>query len=362
MGRARELKRKCEERGIQLPPGPLEVAYLEELLVQAKSRRVEEEVERDDLADVSTDEEDFDHSQERQEVEDDAAIASIVTWNCQYAAPASGENTHKLRRTVDLLEDELGGLPDAIALQETLFKDEARLSFAQKATAEYTWLCSPGKKRVQECNRTVDPGRGSWLLIRKGGPLDGGCVLDLSEWDDQHRVVAVRTALGLLVAYYGPACTNAAAQRRGDGPRYFTNFSSFLKEHKDELLAVVGDLNMIFDAFDLARPGEHGELVPCQSSQRGDLADARAMLDGAGLVDAWRHHHPHAREYSREDESFSTHKPNGSWARVDHVLVPARRVEATTAAILSSIKPHEKGRSSDHVPVCVTFNDSSRKS
>ena len=233
-------------------------------------------MERDDLADVSTDEEDFDHSQERQEVEDNAAIASIVTWNCQHAAPASGENTHKLRRTIDLLEDELGGLPDAIALQETLFKDEARLSFAQKATAEYTWLCSPGKKRVQECNPTVDPGRGSWLLIRKGGPLDGGCVLDLSEWDDQHRVVAVRTALGLLVAYYGPACTNAA--QRGDGARYFTSFSSFLKEYKDELLAVVGDLNMIFDPFDLARPGEHGELVPCQSSQRGDLADARAML------------------------------------------------------------------------------------
>ena len=82
MGRARDLKRRCEERGIQLPPGPLDVADLEELLVQAKSRRVEEEVERDDFADVSTDEEDFDHSQERQEVEDDAAIASIVTWNC----------------------------------------------------------------------------------------------------------------------------------------------------------------------------------------------------------------------------------------------------------------------------------------
>ena len=71
--------------------------------------------------------------------------------------------------------------------------------------------------------------------------------------------------------------------------------------------------------------------------------------------------HMHASTVGRT-ESFSTHKPNGSWARVDHVLVPARRVEATTAAILSSIKPHEKGRSSDHVPVCVTFNDSSRKS
>ena len=365
MGRAGDLKRQLEECGIPLPLGCLEVTDLEELLVRAKSQRREkevepgsqrreEEVEPDDLADVSTDEEDFDHSQESQEgdAEDAAVAASIVTWNCQSAAPARpSENMHKLRRTIDLLERELGGLPDAIALQETLFKDEAQLIFAQAATAEYTWLCSPGKKRpVQEYKTKVDPGRGNWLLIRKGGPLAGGSVLDLGEWDDQHRVVAVNTPLGLLVSYYGPACTGPAARERGDGPRYRTNFSSFLKQHKDELLAVVGDLNMTFDPFDFARPDEHGVLVPLEDQLR-DFVSERALLDDAGLVDAWRHHHPHAREYSRKNEKWL----NDGWARVDHVLVPARRVEATTAAILTSIKPFEKGRSSDHVPVCVQF-------
>ena len=44
-------------------------------------------------------------------------------------------------------------------------------------------------------------GRGSWLLIRKGGPLDGGEVLDL-DWDYQHRIVALRTAHGLVVGAY----------------------------------------------------------------------------------------------------------------------------------------------------------------
>ena len=350
MGRAGDLKRQLEERGVELPLGCLEVADLEELLIKAKSRRKEVEPDDDDLADVSTDEEDFDHSQEYA-----AVAASIVTWNCQSAAPAQGENKHKLRRTIDLLQHELGGLPDAIALQETLFKNETQLRFAQNVTAEYTWLCSPGKKRpVQECKPKVDPGRGNWLLIRKGGPLAGCSVLDLSEWDDQHRVVAVDTNLGLLVSYYGPACTNAAAKERGDGPRYLTNFSSFLKQHKNKLLAVVGDLNMRFDPFDDARPDAHGELVPNEDQSR-DFVSQRAMLDGAGLVDAWRYHHPHAREYSRENEDFVRHKRDGSWSRVDHVLVPARRVEATTAAILTSIKPHEKGRSSDHVPVLVKF-------
>ena len=124
MGRAGDLKRHLEERGVELPLGFLEVADLEELLVVAKSRRcVEKEVEPDDddLADVTTDEEDFDHSQEIQEgdAEYAAVAASIVTWNCQSAAPAQGENMKKLRRTIDLLEHELGGLPDTIALQET---------------------------------------------------------------------------------------------------------------------------------------------------------------------------------------------------------------------------------------------------
>ena len=381
MGRAGDLKRQLEECGIPLPLGCLEVTDLEELLVRAKSQRREkevepgsqrrekevepgsqrreEEVEPDDLADVSTDEEDFDHSQESQEggAEDAAVAASIVTWNCESAAPARpSENMHKLRRTIDLLERELGGLPDAIALQETLFKDEAQLIFAQAATAEYTWLSSPGKKRpVQECKTKIDPGRGNWLLIRTDGPLAGGSVLDLREWDDQHRVVAVDTPLGLLVSYYGPACTSIAAKERGDGQRYYTNFSLFLKQHKNELLAVVGDLNMTFDPFDFASTDEHGVLVPLEDQSR-DFTRERAMKDDAGLVDAWRHHHPHAREYSLElVDWLNGHKPNGRWARVDHVLVPARRVEATTAAILTSIKPHEKGRSSDHVPVCVTF-------
>ena len=90
------------------------------------------------------------------------------------------------------------------------------------------------------------------------------------------------------------------------------------------------------------------------------------MLDGAGLVDAWRHHHPHTPElsrtlsrellcerFSRETENFDTHQPSGCWARVDHVLVPATRVTATTARIYSSIKPHAFLRNSDHIPVGV---------
>ena len=276
-------------------------------------------------------------------------MLTVVTWNCASAAPAEGFNQNKLQRTLDRLRVELGSEPDALALQETLFKDGKRLEFAKAATPNYRWLSSPSKLPVCEGpgSERNDPGRGNWLLIRKRGPLDGGTAmkaLDLP-WDDQHRVVAVETAHGLLVNYYGPACCNTAAVDRGDGPRYFATVSRFLEERKDDLLAVVGDLNMIFDSFDLTdnkrRPVETG----------GDFTKQRGMLKAARLADAWRHHHEHAREYSRQDDKFDGRE--GKWARVDHVLVPESRVESVAAKIMSEIRPRETGRRSDHIPVCV---------
>ena len=278
----------------------------------------------------------------------------IVTWNCQHgAAPASGQNKDKLPLTMRRLQDELGGAPDALALQETKFKDEKQLLYAQSATPNYIWCCSPGAPRpVAETART-SLGLGSWLLIRKDGPLNGGTVVDLSAWDDQYRVVAVETRHGIVVAAYLPACCNQAAIERGDGPRYSKAFWAFLEQHKHRMLAVVGDLNITFEARDRTDNNKQ-PLLGCDSHFRSQLREA-------GLVDAWRHHHPYANEYSREDEDWERSRASGevcltgSWARVDHVLVPTNRVAESTATILSQIGPREPGRKSDHVPVAVVI-------
>ena len=45
-------------------------------------------------------------------------------------------------------------------------------------TPGYTWLCS--YKAPHVVSETINfPGRGNWLLIRKGGPLDGGTLITL---------------------------------------------------------------------------------------------------------------------------------------------------------------------------------------
>jgi exonuclease III len=265
----------------------------------------------------------------------------IVTWNCEHAAPATGENQHKLRRTLDKLRKLLGRLPDAIALQETLLANQARLHVAQGATPEYAWSCPHGKAQrlhmLRECDSKADPGRGSWLLVLKGGQLDGGRAIDTSSWDDQDRVVALDTRHGVVVAAYMPACCNQAAINRQDGPRYHMHMSHFLRQHRERLLAVVGDLNMTFDACD--RTDRHK-----QPMTTGDFRAVRAMLDGAGLVDAWRHHHPHTLEWSREDNDFSSHQPSGSWARVDHVLVPAKLVATSTVSRVCDPACHQAAR------------------
>jgi len=288
---------------------------------------------------------------------------TIVTWNCQHAAPET-INKDKLWLTLERLREELASKPDALALQETVFP-EGRLAWAKGRTPGYSWHCSPKAPRV--ISETVQfPGRGNWLLIRKGGPLDGGATVHAGGFDDQHRVVALRTPRhGLLVAYYGPACCGDEAKKRGDYTRYFRGVSDFLARHRDQLLAVVGDLNMVFDPFDLTnRHKVPRHQVSDDAYQR--MQTNKEMLRNAGLVDLWRLQHPDAREYSRQDEEFSdtmhergvrgAHRGmSGRWARVDHVLVPQRLVADATATIHTSILPHEKPRSSDHIPVSVRF-------
>ena len=270
--------------------------------------------------------------------------ALIATWNCNSAAPAPpSENVDKLKLTLA----RLGTRPDALALQETLFKDEARLQYAMRATREYTWLCPPGKRRpCCETNERVDEksfrGRGSWLLILKGGPLDGGELLDLQDWDDQHRIVALKTAHGLVVGAYLPAgaSVKAPAQAAHDCARYRRDFWTFLAAHSHELLAVVGDLQLRFS---------HIDSMPA-ADPRCDFSSQLERLRCAGLKDAWRATHPATVKFTRD-----THRDLGDgWHRVDHVLVPEWR--SATAEICDWLTPNEAGRSSDHVPVVLTVS------
>jgi exonuclease III len=271
--------------------------------------------------------------------------AVIVTWNCNYAAPDT-DNRDKLVKTLARLRAK----PDALALQETLFKDEDRLQYAMRATPEYVWHCPPGKRRpCCETNEQVDlmsyRGRGSWLLIRKGGPLDGGEVLDL-DWDYQHRIVALRTAHGLVVGAYLPAGTNLNAQEDDDCAQYYLHFCAFLEAHKDDLLAVVGDLQMGFCVYDvITKAGSHPDPRRCNFSLQLDF------LRRAGLKDAWRATNPEPKaEFTRR----TTSRLGGGWHRVDHVLVPKDR--SATAKICSELKPLEDGRSSDHIPVLLAVS------
>lgn len=291
----------------------------------------------------------------------------IATWNCACAAPAKPKNPgdrRKLSKTLTRLRSE-GCVPDALALQETKFSSNKQtgemehLHFAMSDTEhKYTWLHPIGKRLpVQENMAQQHTGRktdlGSWLLIRKGGPLDGGNVLHLP-WDDQHRVVAVRTRHGLLVAAYLSG---------EDFQRYLDDFIAFLERHKHELLAVVGDLNIGFEPCDCT--DEDGIPLTADQVRPGYLSKPNSLLSKGGLKDAWACHHSGPRErprdYTRATELIGEAREgkhgkdiqSGSWMRCDHVLVPEALIFHSEATIYSALEPHEEGRRSDHVPVAV---------
>ena len=80
----------------------------------------------------SDDDEVFTPEPKQQRNSEATRTAVIVTWNCNYAAPDT-DNRDKLVKTLARLRAK----PDALALQETLFKDEDRLQYAMRATPEY---------------------------------------------------------------------------------------------------------------------------------------------------------------------------------------------------------------------------------
>ena len=136
-------------------------------------------------------------------------IAHVVSWNCDTAAPGSGESQTKLSRMLALLRDADGRYADAIALQETRFNDHgAYLRARAAATAHGYSLLVPrgsfdaGGAMVKQ--QGFDTGVA--LLVRDNSCLAGGRLVELPPWDDERRVILYDAGTrGALVAAYMPA-------------------------------------------------------------------------------------------------------------------------------------------------------------
>ena len=309
--------------------------------------------------------------------------ALIITWNPDGVAPKSGANMAKLATTFQLLAAH--DIPDALGLQETLLADATSLARAQQSLPGYTWFRPAGSVFASS---GFD--RGVALLIRGGGALDGGQMLTLP-WDDEHRIVAYDVEhVGLLVVAYMPA-VSAKPGRFEKRLEYERHLTSLLAQHRSRLIAVVGDLNVAPASVDctnewgrfflssvdgsgdwrdraIALREAHASLLAgerltctharsiCMHPHVGMCACTRAhacLLAGAGLVDAWRHHHPTNVTFSSFQDEGWQRSGNGWRARVDHVLVPRATVKDVRAHIYEAITARVPGRYSDHVPVGV---------
>uniref|UniRef100_A0A672H1Y9 Endonuclease/exonuclease/phosphatase domain-containing protein n=1 Tax=Salarias fasciatus TaxID=181472 RepID=A0A672H1Y9_SALFA len=128
-----------------------------------------------------------------------------------------------------------------------------------------------------------------------------------------------------------------------DDPAFFHSLFSSLDDHSGHTLIIGGDFNMVSDP-QLDRLSTTGSQRLWQSSET-----VKRYMKDFGICDAWRSHHPTAREYT----FFSS--VHHSYSRLDYFLT-----SSTLMNDISEIKIHPIVIS-DHAPVSFTLRNKKNK-
>jgi exodeoxyribonuclease III len=139
------------------------------------------------------------------------------------------------------------------------------------------------------------------------------------------------------------------------GQKSYSQKLAFLRSlvgHIDALLyagervVLCGDLNVAHADIDV-HPTMRQEEMLCTRAEEREVLDALGRL---GLVDLFRHHHPHERHaYSWWPYYGGARQKNTGW-RIDYIWAPAELATRSVGCVIQS-----QETSSDHSPVLVEF-------
>lgn len=236
----------------------------------------------------------------------------VLAWNVQ---SGGAKRAAHITSTIDAANPDVVALTEVRASSAVLLKDLERYGFGSPAVSYGTSRCG-----------------GSAILSRL--PMTESKPLS-TQAHFPGRLVEVRIPRFAvsIVALYGPLQTE-------DHNGFWTQAAEILLARRDSRTVVVGDFNT-------------GESVRDARSKRFFCSDHFATVKSHGYVDAWRHVHGDAREYSWYSRIPAIDARNGF--RLDHALVsPSLVPHIADARYVHSAR---MAKISDHSPLILELDD-----
>ena len=219
---------------------------------------------------------------------------------------------------------------DAVCLQETKMQPD-QLTLELEGYQQY-W------------NSAVKKGYSGTAVFTKMPPLSVKNGMDISEHDNEGRVITCEFEKFYLVTVYTPNAQSELA-RLDYRMTWDDAFREFLLElDAKKPVIVCGDMNVAHKEIDLKNPGPNRGSAGFTDEEREKFTK---LLD-AGFTDTFRHLHPDLTgAYSWWSYRFKARQNNAGW-RIDYFLVSDRIKDKIVTA---SILPEVMG--SDHCPVML---------
>lgn len=251
----------------------------------------------------------------------------IVSWN-----------VNGLRAVVkkEFIANMLATNADIICLQETK---------AQPEEVEQALENMPGYQIY--ANSASRKGYASTAILSKSRPLNIKPDMDISQHDDEGRVITAEFDHFYLITVYVPNSGRGLVrlEYRQQWDRDFLKFVRNLEKKKPVI--VCGDLNVAHQAIDLANP---------KSNYNKTAGYTQAEIDGFseflsnGLVDIYRHLYPDKVTYSWWSYMFNARTKNVGW-RIDYFLASRSLLPLIKdCQILTQIM------GSDHCPIILELS------
>ncbi len=223
--------------------------------------------------------------------------------------------------------------PDILCLQETKAQDHQVLEALADISGYYIYS-----------NSAVKLGYSGTAILTKKEPLNITKNIGVTEHDTDGRVLCAEFEDFYFVTVYVPN-SGSELKRLGYRQTWDKEFCIYLKElEKTKPVIFCGDLNVAYQAIDLARPKENYNK---SAGYMQEEIDGFGLFVAAGFIDSFRYMHPTQVKYSWFSARGGARERNVGW-RIDYFMTsPSLVSKFDKADILNDVF------GSDHCPVVL---------